>query len=370
MSSTIDDLYSTDDMYSVQKTRRAAGEGGDGFTERTVPFYQTVDGLLRKTWIGRTRDENWESEVLYLYSIPELRENTDRRVAPPVSNPPFLTSAMIYRGEDTPYGVHVKPPMDLREVPISMVPGVEDGSIAHTFRPGKYNVYQDSGRIKQDTRHYLLVVRRWKDFDPEVAVLACGPQEMERLVTSLAFHLQYRDNLIGVPMRLVKTQSSVDVVIDKELDELDMSDFPTHSPDGSMLLHRHNATVRAEYEKFLLNTGVWTADDVKVSFTDRNGVEHQIDTRHNWRMVTAADQGFLEPDSDATQQVDMREHLNDEVTDEPPFEQAASAKEAVMQVEYDTLTAAELRAMAKDRGLKIRPNDNRKKVIEALRASS
>lgn len=367
---TLDDLYSSDDLYSVQSSRSSRSSGGDGFTgERTIPYYQTVDGLLRRTWITKNQDENYQNEVLYLYALPELRTNTDRKVAPPVSNPPFLTSAVVHRGEDTPYGVHTKFPADLREVPISMVPGVEDGTIVNTFKPGRWNVHPETGRIKQENRHYLLIVRQYKDYDPEVGVLACAPQELERLATSLQFHLQYRDNLIGVPIRLHKTQAAVDVQIVKDRDELDMSDFPTHDENGAVLLHKHNATVRAEYEKFLLNSGVWTADDVDVEFTDKKGVTHTIATRHNWRMVGAAEQGFVEPKSkleETTVVVDSPA----EVIDEPPFEVDGGKPQAAEDDGLDAMTAAQLRDLAKSAGIKIRPNDNRKKVIEAIRAQA
>jgi len=363
MSSLLDDLYSSDDLYSIQASRKGRSGGGDGFTERTIPYYQTVDGLLRRTWISRERGEHWDKEVWYLYAVPELRTNTDRKVAPPVSNPPYLTSAVVYRSEKAPYGVHTKFPMDLREVPISMVPGVEDGTIINTIAPGKWNIYADSGRIKEENRHYVLLVRQYSDFDPEVAVLVCAPAEMERFATALSFHLKYRDNLVGVPIRVLKSGSSVDVEIATDREELDMSDFPTHSPDGAVLLHRHNATVRAEYEKFLLASGVWTADDVEVEFTDKTGTTHTISARHNWRMLGAAEQGFIEPSQEQTQPIEVAK-VTQEVTDEPPFEQEVAAAAD----DLDSMTAAQLRELAKSKGVKIRPNDNRKKVIEALRA--
>lgn len=366
--SIMDELYGSEDLYTVQRSRRAKGEGGEGFTERTIPYYQTVDGLLRRTWIGRERNENWENEVLYLFCVPELRNNTDMKVAPPVPNPPFLYSTPIHRGEDTPYGVHTKPPMDLREIPLSLVPGVEDGTIANTVRQGRYNVYADTGRIKQENRHFLLVVRQYKDYDPEIGVLACAPQEMERLATSLAFHLQYRDNMVGVPLRLVKTQSAVDVVIVKDRDELDMSDYPTNDSDGVPLITKHLFTVRSEYEKFLLNSGVWTADDVEVEFTDKKGNVHTFNTRHNWRMTSAADQGFVEPTSSLEDHTDAPT-ASSEVVDEPPFE-VDGGKPEFEDDGLENMTAAQLRDVAKSAGIKIRPNDNRKKVIELIRANA
>lgn len=357
---SIYDAFAFENPADLRQAPRS--DGSKAGNEQSLALHQAIPGLLRKAFI-RPEHKGGRDTVFYLLAVPTLEDNpADPKWPNPKPMPPYQASSNIYVSNDTPYGSEVNVPWGLREIPVSRNTAVDDGTISRTVEPGQYNRWPDSGDLKMETRHYLLVISQYKDYEPELAALSLRPKEMKELCVQLSTLLKYEHDLIGKPLHIVKDRGTgVDVEVISDRDVIDTGEYSPVNSDNSPLLNVHIVTSRTAYEDLLLRSGTWTAETEEVTLP--NGSTMVV--RKNWRMN---DGQVIEPD-DVVEKPTVEEIIE--------VAQSANAIEAEVAVEVTDadipaeelaeMSNVELRELVKARGITgLRSNAKRKDLLSAL----
>lgn len=234
--------------------------GGSG---DSGPQFHTVNGLLRKSFIAAPakEDSKYPDALFYLPFVPELdaeNKSEQAKFAPPKTVPGMLYPVQMFdvgffiKGDDT------KLPYNLSEVPVAQGKDA-DNTIDRAIKQGRYNFSEETGRPKRSKKYAVLMYRVDGDNLPEPTVMHLGPKQMSELCTQLQTHRKYVKDLVGVPMRILKTQEKTTFVdVDVESERLDPAVMKITDENGVFLLDTYLQRVRSVFETWLLEHG-WQA---------------------------------------------------------------------------------------------------------------